>query len=177
MISSCLCFASPLRYFFAVNDLVIRPLCDEAEARACTARLVAFGPWQTVGIPAEKIFRDLTNPQREVFVAEFEQKVAGLLILHFGGSFDGYIQLIAVFPEFQGRGLGEGIMRFAEEKIFQCSKNVFLCVSSFNPRARKFYERLGYQKTGELVDFLVAGSNEILMRKTRGPLLEFSAQK
>ena len=160
-----------------MNDLSIRPLRDEAEAHACTARLVKFGPWQTVGIPAEKIFRDFTNPQREVFVAESGQGPAGVLILHFGGSFDGYIQLIAVFPEFQGRGLGENIMRFAEEKIFQRSKNVFLCVSSFNPRAQKFYERLGYHKTGELVDFLVAGSNEILMRKTRGPLLEFAAQK
>jgi ribosomal protein S18 acetylase RimI-like enzyme len=160
-----------------MNDLVIRPLRDEAEARTYTARLVQFGPWHTIGIPAEKIFRDLTNPQREVFVAESGQQPAGVLILHLGGSFDGYIQLIAVFPEFQGRGLGESVMRFAEEKIFQRSKNVFLSVSSFNPRAQKFYERLGYQKTGELVDFLVAGSNEILMRKTRGPLLEFSPLK
>ena len=160
-----------------MSDLVIRPLRDEDEARACTARLVEFGPWQVIGIPGEKLFRDLTNPQREVFVAALGLKPVGALILHLGGSFDGYIQLIAVFPEFQGRGLGEKIMRFAEEKIFQRSKNVFLCVSSFNPRAQKFYERLGYRKTGELEDFLVAGSNEILMRKTRGPLLELAAPK
>lgn len=103
--------------------------------------------------------------------------ISGVLILHLGGSFDGYIQLLAVFPEFQNRRLGEKIMRFAEDKIFQRSKNVFLCVSDFNFRAQKFYERLGYQKTGALENFLVAGQNEILLRKTRGPLLEFSAQK
>jgi ribosomal protein S18 acetylase RimI-like enzyme len=168
---------APLRYFFAMNDLVIRPLRDENEARACTARLVEFGPWQVIGIPAEKIFRDLTNPEREVFVAALGPNPAGVLILHLGGSFDGYIQLLAVFPEFQGRGLGESVMRFAEGKIFQRSKNVFLSVSSFNHRAQKFYERLGYRKTGELENFLVAGMTEILMRKTRGPLLEFSAPK
>jgi ribosomal protein S18 acetylase RimI-like enzyme len=172
-----LCFIAPFKYFFAVNDLVIRPLHDENEARACTARLVEFGPWRVVGIPAEKIFRDLTNPEREVFVAELGQKTAGVLILHLGGSFDGYIQLIAVFPEFQDRGLGEKIMKFAEDKIFQRSKNVFLSVSAFNHRAQKFYERLGYRKTGELENFLIAGSNEILMRKTLGPLLEFSLPK
>jgi ribosomal protein S18 acetylase RimI-like enzyme len=159
-----------------MSELVIRPLRDAAEARACTARLMEFGPWRTVGIPAEKLFKDLTNPQREVFVAELGQKIAGVLILHLGGSFDGYVQLIAVFPEFQNHGLGEKIMRFAEEAIFQRSKNVFLCVSSFNPRAQKFYERLGYQKTGELENFLVAGHNEILMRKTRGPLLAFTPE-
>jgi [ribosomal protein S18]-alanine N-acetyltransferase len=157
-----------------MNGLAIRPLRDVAEARDCTARLIGFGPWRTIGIPAERLFKDLTNPQREVFGAEFAGKIAGVLVLHLGGSFDGYIQLIAVFPEFQNCGLGEKIMRFAEGKIFQRSKNVFLCVSSFNPRAQKFYEKLGYKEVGELENFLVAGQSEILMRKTRGPLLAFT---
>jgi len=156
-----------------VNDFALRPLRDAAEARACAARLMAFGPWHTLGIPAEKLFQDLTNPQREVFVATANGQLAGVLILHLGGSFDGYIQLLAVFPEFQNRRLGEKIMQFAEEKIFLRSKNVFLCVSDFNRRAQKFYARLGYQKVGELENFLVVGQNEILLRKTRGPLLDF----
>jgi [ribosomal protein S18]-alanine N-acetyltransferase len=164
-------------YFPGMSELTLRPLRDDAEAHACTARLMEFGPWHTLGIPAEKLFKDLTNPEREVFVAGQSRKIVGVLILHRGGSFDGYIQLLAVFPEFQNRRLGEKIMQFAEEKIFQCSKNVFLSVSDFNPRAKTFYERLGYQKTGELENFLVAGQNEILLRKTKGPLLEFSPRK
>ncbi len=160
-----------------MNNLVIRPLRGDAEAHACAARLMEFDPWRTLGIPAERLFKNLTNPQREVFAAELDGQIVGILILHLGGSFDGYIQLIAVFPEFQNRRLGEKIMRFAEAEIFQRSQNVFLCVSSFNPRAQKFYERLGYQKTGELENFLVAGQNEILLRKTRGPLLDFPPQK
>jgi len=60
-------------------------------------------------------------------------------------------------------------MGFAEERILRQSPNVFLCVSSFNHRAQTFYERLGYQRVGELPDFLVQGQAEILMRKTRGP--------
>jgi len=160
-----------------VNELLIRPLRDAAEARDCTAQLVGFGPWRTLGIPAERLFKDLTNPERDVFVAEFGGKIVGVLVLHLGGSFDGYIQLIAVFPEFQSRGFGSQLIRFAEETIFRQSKNVFLCVSSFNDRAQKFYERLGYRRVGELPDFLVAGQAEILMRKTTGPLLAFTPEK
>jgi ribosomal protein S18 acetylase RimI-like enzyme len=52
-----------------------------------------------------------------------------------------------------------------------------LSVSSFNHRAQKFYERLGYRRVGELENFLVAGQSEILMRKTLGPLLDFVPQK
>ena len=156
-----------------MSELTIRPLRDAAEARDCTARLIEFGPWQTIGITAERLFKDLTNPQRDVFVAEFDGIIIAVLVLHLGGSFDGYIQLIAVFPEFQSRGFGGQIIQFAEEVIFRRSKNVFLCVSSFNDRAQTFYNRLGYQRVGELKDFLVSGQSEILLRKTKGPLLPF----
>ena len=48
-------------------------------------------------------------------------------------------------------------MVFAEQRIWRDHQNVFLCVSSFNHAARRFYQRLGYQQVGELSDFLVSG--------------------
>jgi len=66
--------------------------------------------------------------------------------------------------------LGRQLIAFAEERIFRESPNVFLCVSSFNSDARRLYERLGYELIGELRDYLVRGSSELLMRKTIGPL-------
>ena len=51
--------------------------------------------------------------------------------------------------------------------------NVFICVSSFNPRARNLYESVGYEVVGELKDYIVAGHSEILLRKTIGPLVGF----
>jgi [ribosomal protein S18]-alanine N-acetyltransferase len=48
-----------------------------------------------------------------------------------------------------------------------------VCVSSFNPGARRLYERLGYAYIGELPDYLVAGHAELLFRKSRGPWSEF----
>ena len=47
---------------------------------------------------------------------------------------------------------------------------MFLCVSSFNPAARRLYERLGYQLVGTLTDYLVPGHDEYLFRKTTGSL-------
>ncbi len=42
---------------------------------------------------------------------------------------------------------------------------MFLCVSSFNGRARALYERHGYRTVGELADYVVDGLSEILMVK------------
>jgi ribosomal protein S18 acetylase RimI-like enzyme len=160
-----------------MNDLVIRPLRDDAEARACAALIAVTDPWKSIKFPAEQVLPRLLNPKREVFVAGLGPQLAGALILHLDGLLNGYVQTIVIFSEFQNRGLGGRLMAFAEDKIFRQSPNVFLCVAHFNHRAQKFYDRLGYRKVGELENYLQSGMTEILMRKTRGPLLEFSPQK
>ena len=50
---------------------------------------------------------------------------------------------------------------------------MFICVSSFNPGAQRFYRSLGYETIGELKDFVVRGHSEILLRKTIAPWREF----
>lgn len=158
-----------------MSQLLIRPLRDAAEARASAALIAATEPWKTIGFTAGQIFQRLTNPDREVFAAEIEGQLAGALILHLDGALNGYIQTVVVFPKFQGRGLGKQLMQFAEDKIFRQSPNVFLCVAHFNEPAQKFYAQLGYRKVGELENYLQSGVTEILLRKTRGPLLGFAS--
>ncbi|MEJ0091124.1 MAG: GNAT family N-acetyltransferase [Limisphaerales bacterium] len=160
-----------------MNDLIIRPLQNVAEARFCAGFMAASDPWLTLGFTAEQAFQRLTDPAREVHVATVDQQSVGVLILHLAGLLNGYIQILAVHPDWRGRGLGTQIMRFAEERIFRQSPNVFLCVSAFNHRAQKFYERLGYRHIGELPDFLVQGHAEIILRKTCGPWLAFTPEK
>jgi ribosomal-protein-alanine N-acetyltransferase len=90
-------------------------------------------------------------------------------VLDMRGPFAGYIQAVCVRPERRNRGLGAALMRWAEERVFRRTPNVFLCVSSFNAGARRFYRRLGYRAVGRLRGFIVAEHDEILLRKTLGP--------
>lgn len=154
-----------------MDALVIRPLLAEAEPEACASLLAASDPWRTLGMDREALLGPLRDPSRERYAARVGDRLAGLLVLNLQGAFVGYVQTICVAPEFRGTGLGAALIAFAEERIFREHPNVFLCVSSFNHGARRFYERLGYAVVGELTDYLVAGQSEILMRKTRGPKL------
>ena len=86
------------------------------------------------------------------------------------GAFVGYIQLLGVAPNFRGRGVGKALIEYAEQRIFRETPNVFICVSDFNQEAQAFYAKMGYQKVGELADFIIAGHAEILLRKTIGPI-------
>lgn len=130
-------------------------------------------PWVTFRRTYERSLEILSDPERDVYVAVENDTVAGFLILCMTGAFVGYIQTVAVAPASQGKGIGSKLIAFAEEKIFAASPNSFLCVSSFNPDARRLYERLGYTFVGELTDYNVRGHSELLFRKSRGPWSDF----
>jgi ribosomal protein S18 acetylase RimI-like enzyme len=55
-------------------------------------------------------------------------------------------------------------LAFAEGR-FPEARNIFLCVSDFNHRARILYERCGYKQVGVLENYVVEGHAELLMRK------------
>ena len=157
-------------------EVLLRPLHGEAEACFCAEFIVASEPWVTLGLTFEQAMQRLTDAAREVSVATVNDQIVGALVLHLSGPLNGYIQTIAVHPDWRCRGIGTRMIEWAEERIFRQSPNVFLCVSSFNTHAQTLYERLGYQRVGELPDFVAKGFSEILMRKTRGPLLGFKPE-
>jgi len=150
--------------------MIIRPLAGRAEAEACAHMMAGSEPWITLGRGYDASLALLESPDRECYVALADGAVAGFLILNMHGAFVGYVQTVCVAAEARGRGIGTELVRFAEERIFRESPNVFLCVSSFNPDARRLYERLGYVFIGELTDYIVRGHAELLYRKTIGPI-------
>lgn len=157
---------------------VIRPLATDDEAHECAELMSSTDPWVRFGRSFDESLRIVRDPAREVYVAidptaaETAAGVVGFVIIVMRGAFVGYVQSVAVAERARGRGLGSALMAFAERRIFRDEPNVFICVSSFNPRARRLYERLGFEVVGELRDYMVRGHAELLLRKTIGPLSE-----
>ncbi|MGD9641455.1 MAG: GNAT family N-acetyltransferase [Elusimicrobiales bacterium] len=151
----------------------ITRLRSPKDKRAAAALMAASDPWFQLGLREEHCLKTFGAPFRETWAAREKGEIAGFVVITMCGTFRGYIQVLFVSPAWRGRGLGEGLMAFAEKKIFARSPNVFLCVSSFNKGAIRFYRRLGYGKAGLIKDFFKKGSDEILMRKTVGPLRSF----
>jgi [ribosomal protein S18]-alanine N-acetyltransferase len=151
----------------------IRRLARDAELAECARMMAESEPWITLGRTVEASLRNLRDPGKEVFVGEDTGRIVGFVVLDLRGPFPGYIQTVCVRPDARGRGYGAGLIAFAESRIFRESPNVFMCVSTFNPDARRLYERLGYTVVGELTEYLVRGHGEVLLRKSRGPWSEF----
>ena len=151
----------------------IRRLAGEAELVQCARMMAESEPWITLGRTLEASLGNLRDPGKEVSVIEEAGQIRGFVVVDLRGPFSGYVQSICVHPDARGRGYGTRLIAWAEQRIFRETPNVFLCVSDFNPDARRLYERLGYTVVGQLPDYIVRGHSEILFRKSRGPWSEY----
>lgn len=149
----------------------IRPLAGTEEAKQCAQMMSSSEPWITMGRTFDQSLAIVEDTSREVYVLADNDQLLGFIIINMRGAFVGYIQIVCVDSRARSRGAGSRLIEFAEQRIFRDAKNVFLCVSSFNTRARALYERLGYERVGELKNYLIDGASELLMRKTIGPIL------
>lgn len=133
-------------------------------------------PWITLGRDYGRCVTIVSDPERELYVALAGAEVVGFILLNMQGPFSGYIQSVCVADSTRGLGIGSQLVDYAEARIGRVSANVFLCVSSFNPGAKRLYERLGYQLVGTLTDYLIEGHDELLYRKSLGPWSTFTPQ-
>jgi len=152
------------------SDIQIKRLQANKEAEICADMMAESEPWITLRRGKQESLEIINDPSREVYIAWLENKIAGFIIIEMTGTFKGYVKSICVSPSHRNKGIGSLLMSYAEERILSETPNVFLFVSSFNMGAIRFYQRLGYERIGELKDFIIEGYSEILMRKTTGPL-------
>jgi len=155
------------------TDPQVRPLDREREAAQCAQMMVTSEPWITLRLPVQTALQLLKDPAKEVHGIRDADGVAAFTVVDMRGLLMGYVQILCVRADCRRRGLGTVLLRWAEERIFRDSANVFICVSSFNAGARGLYERLGFEFVGVLRELLVPGHDEILLRKTRGTWSDF----
>jgi ribosomal protein S18 acetylase RimI-like enzyme len=148
-------------------DLTVTPAT--ADDREWSARLMAASdPWMTLRRGLEQCRTACSRPDVEAFVARLEGERCGFVLLHPRGvAGSPYLASIAVAPAFRSRGVGGALLDFCERHVAP-ARHLFLCVSSFNSRARALYERCGYRQVGEFQDYIIEGASEILMGKRLG---------
>lgn len=157
-------------------NVTIQPGTSTADREACARMMSSSEPWITLGRDYARCLTIVSDPERELYVARAGADVVGFILLNMQGPFSGYIQTVCVADSARSLGIGSQLVGYAEARVGRVSPNVFLCVSSFNPGARRLYERLGYQFVGTLADYLIEGHDELLYRKSLGPWSTFTPQ-
>lgn len=153
-----------------MNEFRIYLTTDGKILDACAQIMCATSPWTRYGFSREQCRKAFEGEGREVYVLESASSLQGFIILQMQGTFKGYIQTLCVDPASRAKGRGTALLQFAENRIRQVSPNLFICVSDFNTEAARLYFRFGFEKIGELRDFLKPGIHEWLLRKSAGPV-------
>ncbi len=139
---------------------------SEPERDMAAGLLASTEPWITLKITAEQCHKNCHDPEYQLFVASVGDNPGGIILLDPRGvAGSPYIKSIAVFPHFRGQGIGTELLSFAEKLYCNRSHHLFICVSSFNLKARKLYERYGFEALCEFRDYIIEGASEILMHK------------
>lgn len=107
---------------------------------------------------AEKVFENIkSNQHHKIFVAIIDEKVVGSTTLfiepkfiHQGGLV-GHIEDVVVTKEFQGKGIGEKLIKASLDfaKNNGCYKTILDCSDDVIP----FYEKIGFKKHSNSMRF------------------------
>ncbi|HEX5235781.1 MAG TPA: GNAT family N-acetyltransferase [Silvibacterium sp.] len=136
----------------------------------CAELMASSEPWITLRRDRASALAQVADRSKELFIATDADRRLGFVLIDMRGPFTGYVQSLCVSPEFRNRGYGAMLLRFAEKRILRDEQHIFLCVSSFNAGAQRFYERHGYEHVGALPNHIVEGAAEIIMRKSKDGL-------
>lgn len=150
----------------SVEVNILKPV-SESDYEIAAKLLTENEPWKTFGRSYEYSLKKVHDPDGELYLAKANQDTLGCILIQMKGQLKGFVRCIVVDESARSKGIGSKLLVFAEKRIFQDEKNVFMFVSSFNPKAKKLYLQLGYQEVGVFTNFVVDGYDEILLRKTR----------
>jgi [ribosomal protein S18]-alanine N-acetyltransferase len=138
----------------------------EAERDAAAQAMAASEPWLTLGRDVEACRAACHRPGYEMIVAREEGRACAFALLHPRGvAGSPYLASFVVTAGRRGSGVGAFLLDACEHRFRPTASHFFLCVSSFNGRARAFYERHGFRQVGELPDYAIDGASELLMHK------------
>ena len=99
-------------------------------------------PWNN---PHSDIQRKLKVQPEMFFVACIDERIVGSVMAGYDGH-RGWINYLAVLPEYQGKGIAAQLMNRAEERLrhVDCPK-INLQVRTSNTKVIEFYKKIGFK--------------------------------
>jgi ribosomal protein S18 acetylase RimI-like enzyme len=153
---------------YTLSACILRELTQD-EAATVSQTLVQMEPWRTLGYKADTLSNYLSGPDPLLYGIVASQQLVGAVCVRYPWLRGACLELLAVFPSQQGRGLGRDVIGWLEAELLQTNcRNLWTLVSSFNQEARHFYQQMGFVEVGQLDDLIVTGYAEILLRKYNG---------
>lgn len=155
-----------------MTAVTVRPM-RPADIPVIAGWMAASPLWQRYGLSAPTAQTTLETGLQEaniLLVADAETtegRACGVIWCLPEGGFgrSAYIRWLGLREGFTGLGIGAALLRRAEQRAVQYSKDMFLLVSDFNASAQRFYRREGYQQVGAIPGYVLPDVTELVCWK------------
>lgn len=120
---------------------------------------VLIGIWQKAGLlfrpqgrDAEaKLLAELKNNNSCFILAEYEDKAIGSILATHDGR-KGWLNRLAVIPEFRGSGIAEKLIEQAENYLKEKNILIFAClIEEWNTTSIALFRKYGYQLNKDII--------------------------
>jgi GNAT superfamily N-acetyltransferase len=139
----------------------------DAQALAVAEMLSASEPWMSLKFSAASLASYLMRDDAALrrYLVSVDGNLAGVICVRHPWLRGPYIELLGVFPDYRGKGLGKQVLAWVETEARREAKNLWVLTSSFNHQALNFYQGLGFYPIGPIQGLVSPEHDEILLRK------------
>ena len=134
---------------------------DDDEPAILNCLRIAFAPYEAVYTTAafnDTVLNEALIKRRRaemtVYVSRLDGELVGTIGCHSVGDAEGHIRGMAVLPEYQSKGIASQLLEAAEKQLAKegCTR-ITLDTTEPLKQAQRFYEKHGYEPTGQVRDF------------------------
>lgn len=151
----------------AILQVITTPLAADLVANVSLA-LAAMDPWRRYGIAVDRLasFVSPGAADQPRYLVTLDNEIAGLVALKLGWMFGTYLNLLAVLPQHQRRGIGSATLVWLDAfGRARKERNQFVVTSAFNASGLALYQRHGFVEIARMPGLIEDAETEILMRK------------
>ncbi|PQJ96176.1 GNAT family N-acetyltransferase [Chromatium okenii] len=156
---------------FALDTYHLSPelklaLLTKSDAAEIAIQLTNMEPWQSLGFTAMGLARYLVriDPNFHCYCVFVADKLAGVIAVRYPWLRGSYLELLAIFTEYQKHGIGKQLIAWLVHETAKQNANVWTTVSNDNNRAHHFYLQNGFLPIGDIPDLIQLGCHETLLR-------------
>ena len=142
----------------------------DGQALAVAEMLATSEPWMSLKFSVTSLAAYLTREDAALrrYAVSVDGNLAGVICVRYPWLRGPYIELLGLFPNYRGKGLGRQVLAWAETEARRESRNLWVLTSSFNHQALSFYQSLGFYPIGPIQGLVAPEYDEILLRKNLG---------
>ncbi len=125
--------------------------------------------WNEAGLPyrpkgrdrKNKISEELKNSAANILLMEYEHNIIGSIFATHDGR-KGWINRLAITPEFRNRGLAQKLITEAESFLIQQGIEIIAClIENWNKQSMKLFQKTGYKKHTDIIYFTKRANKDV----------------